>query len=540
MQNPNHTAQEWRNYFNEYVIPNKADLEFREARKQKRDKPPPPTNNGNKSTHKPSVLWPEPPKPQEVKDSQGSSGQTLSSPIAVGKMIDHTIMDAKAFEEDLLVLADEFKVEVNFNPVISGRSIPLFRLWQVVQSNRFGGFDAVEGNRLWQKVADKLNFNAFKHPSAADDLAACYSEILADFETVKREQMEEENAMAEEEAMLVEQLLQTAQQPGSMSDEHYHEEPQDEDIELERRAAGCRSQEDELRREQEEHDDDLDWVQVSPHHPLPASSSTGKRVHGPGRPNEEASHNKRQRIEKGEGMKLEIPSTPEDVINNQQAKRPSHQPSPLKNKHTEPESASEDSMTEEIVPIDLKRQRPTARKQPRLLEPETQDFHYPPAPEEDVYAESDEETSLFVKQEPPPTQARAAQPKQSEAVTNGSAGSFSNNYESSTQSQTESQEQAGLRAFINKHVEDGYAQDIVIDALEATTMTIKGALKVMDSLADGDGIPENIPGVWTAYDDDALVGGKGTAEYAHIVRKHGIARIAARKRHLSDKQQVAS
>merc|ERR1712093_261330 len=158
--------------------------------------------------------------------------------------------------------------------------------------------------------------------------------------------------------------------------------------------------------------------------------------------------------------------------------------------------------------------------------------------------EDDEEQSVSGMRRPPQVQGRSPQRNSSNATTRGtlhSSNTISNaatrgTNDSSTQSQTESQKDALLEAFITKHVSDGYAQDVVIEALESTSMSIKETLAVMESLANGEGIPEDMPGVWTSWDDEALRVGRGTEEYNRILRKHGISRIAMRKKYLRDVQ----
>ena len=567
----------------------------------------------------------------EVKDSQDSSGQSVRTPA---KNVDNSTFftnSPRQFAQKLLILADGLELEVDPSPLICGKTVPLFDLWQVVTSGAFGGFDEVNGRKKWAQVAQKLGFKDPQLGQAGIDLQACYSEILADLEEGEREAQESEDMDSEQAAELIaDQLRHTADQPDSADDEEdmytHGEEWQEVSAE----------EHEELLRELEENDDDLNHIQISPQCPQPPFPPAGKRRLGSDRRSSELPYNKRQRVDKGKGKEqLEIPSTPEDIINSTQMGRPAHQPSPLKFEHAKPASPSADSSIEEIRPIRFERKRPAAAQQ---LEPETQDFYhssptYSPFPqEEDLDAEDevipgshlihqeqsdedDEEQSVSGMRRPPQVQGRSPQRNSSNATTRGTLhssntisnaatrgtinssstnydsstqsqtesqkdalleafitkhvsdgyaqdvviealestsmsiketlavaatrgtiNSSSTNYDSSTQSQTESQKDALLEAFITKHVSDGYAQDVVIEALESTSMSIKETLAVMESLANGEGIPEDMPGVWTSWDDEALRVGRGTEEYNRILRKHGISRIAMRKKYLRDVQ----
>ncbi|PVH78402.1 hypothetical protein DL98DRAFT_573149 [Cadophora sp. DSE1049] len=562
--NPTHTPQEWCNHFKEYVAPTqRARIESRKAAKQSKAMPPPkstPLRNAASNSN----------RAPEIKDSQGSSGQTVQTPA---KEIDNSSSFTKSprqFAKNLWTLSDSLDLEVNPKPVICEKTITLFALWRIVTSDEFGGFDEVTGRRKWSKVAQRLGFEGTQQKEAGKDLQACYSEILCDLELAERELQESDDMTSEQEAELIaDQLRQTAEQPDSVDEEEDYSHDQEEQKFLVKE-----EEHNDLLREQEENDDDLNHVQISPRRPQPPSPSAGKRRLGSHRRTSDLPYTKRQRIDKGKGKEqLEIPSTPEDVINNTQMSRPPHQPSPLKFGQAEPVSPSADSSIEEVRPIKLERKRPAAAQH---LEPETQDFYhpppaYPPLPqEEDIDADDevilgfhlghsdeqsdegdDEEQSVFVRQRPPHPQGRGSQRNSSNATTRetlhssnnvsnaatrGTLNSSSTDYESSTQSQTESQKEALLEAFITKHVSDGYAQDVVIEALESTSMSIKETLAVMESLANGEGIPEDMPGVWTSWDDEALRAGRGTEDYDRVVRKHGISRISMRRKYLRDVQ----
>ena len=72
---------------------------------------------------------------------------------------------------------------------------------------------------------------------------------------------------------------------------------------------------------------------------------------------------------------------------------------------------------------------------------------------------------------------------------------------------------------------------MIIEALEATSMKIgleSHIQQVMDSILNGDGIPDNLSGVWTLDDDKALKEQARGKEYERIVKKHGKEEIKLR------------
>jgi hypothetical protein len=209
---------------------------------------------------------------------------------------DTTTTEEKLFRIDLQALANDYGLEVNFNPEICGRRIPLFRLWQVVTSVEFGGFDEVDGRKLWSKIAKKLKFNEYKDPLAPSELRDCYSEILVDFEVMLEEWQAEQLDAAESEAESDRTLL-----PG-VADKQQEEVEEDEGL----------------------------FVQSS------KNSSSVKRGIERDTTSRGVTFNKKPRLDKGKGrafdtptskMVKEIPSTPEDVLNGNAFSSGIHNPS---------------------------------------------------------------------------------------------------------------------------------------------------------------------------------------------------------------------
>ncbi|KAI6710311.1 hypothetical protein JHW43_007163 [Diplocarpon mali] len=596
--NPNHTPQEWRNYFKEYVIPTRNEETKRKKRREKQAKEmvSPGFSDVEVLQSKSSSSEPAPKKFSDIEVSQGSTGQKIELPATLSENVDPCLINRDEFELNVRLVADHLGLEVEFEPVICDRKISLFELWQVVQSPQFGGFDEVTVQELWGKVASELRFE--QNTSAASDLQTCYSEILADFETIREEFLDKaESSELQHDEMIEDQPRYAARQTegmngvgANMDDEdetgEVSEAAKEQDEELDNDLLPNEGQNrrghrhivyklsreaiEELHNQHEHYDDDLESPQISPRCSDIPSPSAGKRKLGTDlKTRDDLLLIKRQRINKGK--EREIPSTPEDIIKTSHTFTKSHQPSPLK--FTEPSSRSESSSVEERMPTTFEGQKLVTAKQALVFEPETQDFHFPQSlqnldtPQESIDNDAGEDESLFVLSprrgsRPPPSRdtdedededediilvrqsspiTAGASPERENSrtfISQGSLRSSSNNYESSTQSQTESEKNEQLLAFINKNVLDGYAYDIVMEALTATTMSVREALKVMESLADGDGIPEDVPGVWTKWDDDALQGSKHTENYQVILRKHGLPRIMVRRRYLRDTKAV--
>jgi hypothetical protein len=403
-----------------------------------------------------------------------------NSHIQYRKRIDPTALDEALFTEGLTALAEGLDLELNFKPSLCGKLVPLFQLWQVVMSE--GGYGEVEGRGLWPQVARNLNFNDFKHPEAPNLIAACYREILADFETV-------------------------------MADPNLTESQENDTERLE--------EEQEIPEENEENEenDNLEIQSSSPRHLI--ASSSNKRSFGPHQTNYHGSPtrhaptiNKRQRIEhmKGKDIEREIPSTPEHVFKNIPSRRPSYHYSPS----ISPLYGNVDGNSEHFLGPIKKPNFLTSQRTQRIahIEPKTQDFHFiPPVDEElerlDHGPSPDERTS-------------------NDYITHSNL-----REDSSTQSQDLDQ----LDAYIDHHQALGYSKEVVVEALNATTIDIEHAAWVMEELTKGRGIPDNIQGVWTREDDEALEDVE-SIEFNLIMEKHGTKRVITRQNFLTEQREA--
>lgn len=435
-----------------------------------------------------------PVKVTEMKDSQGPSGNTPDSQNYSSQDVDLATIDEGYFNTQLNALAQFLDIEVTYNYTICGRDISLFKLWQVVRSSEFGGHENVTGLKLWPKVANKLNFNPFQHKTAAGDLMKCYNEILVDFEGVRDEFMEEKRKLdlSQENTPLKTHQLSTRKIQYNQEDDY---------------------------------NADLDGSLLTPkqrtiHVPISAKRSSGDSSLDDG-----SRYNKRQRIDKGKGKVREVPSTPEDITNGTNTVRqlglsPSKGSADNRKEFDQMEEDEDDDVlfVRQSVSTDLPRKK-------LQLEPETQDFQFQPLEEVDK--------SSFV--------TISTSPRRSKAHTNSNSSDAGGEDpypdDSSTQSLTDSQKIVDLENFIDHWVGLGYSEDLVFEALQATTMLQENVGTVVEELTEGNGIPDNIRGVWTAADDAVLEAGSEGRHFSRLVVKHGAAGVAGRRRFLAEARE---
>lgn len=446
----------------------------------KTPKPPAPSNKASPNSSSLKVT--------EIKDSQGPSGETPDSQKHSSQGVDHATIDEGYFKTQLNALAQFLDLEVTYDYTICGRNVSLYKLWQIVRSSEFGGHENVTGLKLWPKIAKKLNFNPFQHKTAAGDLMKCYNEILADFEGVRDEYMERialANTQNDTPTKIQQSLGQDIQY-------NHEEEPE----------------------KAEDSNDDLDHPLSTPKQRYVPISAKRNSEDSP--LNQHSRNSKRQRVDKGKGKLREVPSTPEDIINGTNT-----------NRNFSPSKGSVDNrreMDEEDVLL-VKQPAPTALPRKKLqLEPETQDFEFQPLVEVDK--------SSFV--------TISSSPRRSKAPTNSNSshgGEDPDADDSSTQSLTDSQKIAELETFVDHWVGLGYSEDLVFEALQATSMLQENVGTVVEELTEGNGIPENVRGVWTAFDDAVLEAGSGHRQFSRLLVKHGATGVAGRRRFLAEARE---
>ncbi|RDL36993.1 uncharacterized protein BP5553_04426 [Venustampulla echinocandica] len=514
---PPHSAQEWRNYFRNKIIPMKKAREMKavEQKEAVEETEEETAEESKVSICRPqaaalsdtgSEAMPENPKPvniPEIEDPQESSGNSQDSQASAncasmgtvaGRPLNSTTLNEELFKEDLALLAESLDLVVDFRPTISGRTIPLFRLWQVVNSPGFGGHDEVTQQNLWPRVAKELNFNEFQHPAAAGELSMCYEEILTEFEQAREEyaNANQDSTESQDQALLEAQLLgDTTCEPQHPEEEHHYS-------------------------------GDINHPASTP--VQAAASTSGKRFFSTYSSEASSGDNKRQRVDKGKGRERDIPVTPSDILNSTRSVS-SHRPSPSKRSvgfGAQFEVHRGDDNPEVFIsPI----QQPKityaeAQRQRVHLEPETQDFVYP-VPEEN----KDKNT-------PSPVCSHTENPESDKLSYADDTNSGRNSPTDSTDTETDAQKLAELQEFMDHHVALGYQKSIVNEAMIATTIETGNAAVVMEELTKGNGIPENIEGVWTARDDKELDADEGSEEFRKLLAKHTWERIISRREFL--------
>lgn len=453
------------------------------------------------------ISQPVPQRITEVKDSQDQYATQSPNKISSQTFIIPYASDEEAFRDDIKELADRLKVDVEFDFAVGDRSISMFRLWEVVMAEAFGGFKNVNDSNLWPEVAHQLGFDIQQQPGTLTELQAYFQEyegLLLEFEDLAREEDEEIEEVLDrnDSSLLADQLLE-------MIEHNINPIDADEDTNV----GG----------QEVESKDDTNSPQMSPHQKQ-ISSNSRKRLSGGSSP-----YTKRQRVDKGKGKELEIPSTPEDIITSPQTLRRTLEPSPLKNASFPAANGSDEEYSEEEDELFVSPTNSDRTKQPRNPEPETQDFHFPNATQK-----TDRLSSPNISSSPPVRLKQIHQSQTSNAATRGSAHSI-NVEDSSTQSQTQSQMNAILDQFIADMVAKGFTYDIVLEALQATTLKCNANVEeVAESLSNDEHIPDNIRGVWTQWDDEELGYSKESKQYRHVLLKHGPEEIRERIRFLRD------
>ncbi|KAH1434645.1 hypothetical protein KXX32_009849 [Aspergillus fumigatus] len=107
-------------------------------------------------------------------------------------------------------------------------------------------------------------------------------------------------------------------------------------------------------------------------------------------------------------------------------------------------------------------------------------------------------------------------------------------FPSSPESQEEPPQEQDIDTWIDDRLRTGRAdnEEQVIEALQCTSMDPRLADKVLEYLAAGKGIPEDMPGVWTPEDDECVEVGDSRA-IERVLKKHGSEAFEARWNYLS-------
>ncbi|KAF7888791.1 hypothetical protein EAF00_009091 [Botryotinia globosa] len=450
------------------------------------------------------------------RNAKAKVDQELKTPEAAPQEFDleqRPFMKSLTTEEDYFTLTlkqfcEEDDEEPIFNPRIRGKQISLFRLWQIVIV--FGGFEKINAESRWQEVADKLSFPMANRSKAAQDLKSCYDEILSEFERVVTEEENDPQsilmfAASQDETLIASQLVDTTIRSVQRPSDH--------------------------ERDAEDDDEVIELPPLKNSRQFSTTSTKKRAIDSDGLSNlsdSSAINSKRKakrvRVDKGKGKEVEIPSTPEHIFN---ATQPPLHISPLKyqvNENDNGGSSEDDSdreARERILRIQQKKPRELIRKasaKKLTAEPETQDFYYPD----------------IVTQAPPVSPTPVRRKRTPGPIIDLSRDSSA---ESEVEAEAETDSQDIVDIELAKYIALGYSEDIIYEALKASTYDFDIASPVMNQLQMGHGVPGDLAGVWTQRDDDALERRKGK-EYERVREKHGDERIHARIKFLRNLSEI--
>jgi len=425
----------------------------------------------------------------------------------------HHPTEKERFEYTFAEYAEGQNMEIDLQPSISGRRIQLFDLWTLVMKPGFN-ISADEVSSKWDQIALKLGFDKSREPDAAYELRRIYEWILADFAELRSKTraflmgvLNSVGELTEEQALDLEYLTPAG----------YEEEDQAVNQLL-----------------QEESSEDTETLEIPSSPPPRMRFSSAKRnrpdiaILGNVRTSSrqpEVTPYKRQRLDKGKEKLLEIPSTPEDLL-----RFTGQEPevTPVKGQGeqaNEADSSGDDPESMFVKPVERKIFSKTTVQASKTVqfEPETQDFYF----------------SHAIEEEP---NTNVSQQAQEDLMRTGESVSTlvgSVHEDPSTHSQTDSQREAAeIQELVDHYVSLGYPEEIVQEAMLATTLETGDVAIVMEGLMRGHGIPDHIEGVWTAEDDRAVRLNKDSEEYARVLLKHKEARCVKRRQLLSQTEAL--
>lgn len=426
------------------------------------------------------------------------------------------------FESDLTEFALNYDIEVELHPIVSGRQIRLFDLWQQLIDLEFVESSDLDASGKWENIASSLGFKKSRHPNAPNDLLNIFDSMLADFfeqTSLYREYLHLRNMLDENGSLSEAQMerYQAIAPPGhelrfGEGDEMIQQGKEDEDYDA----------------------DDIELFEIPFSPSLSSPHTIGRPDHSTASRHEvrtvysqyDAVAIRSGKQEKGKAKMLEIPSTPPEDLFNSQGQ--THDSPVIKREVPDQEHEYEtDSISDDgegmFVKTSMRRKIPImSREQPSRtiqMEPETQDFHFS-VPVQGVNVKSG---SQRISKD-------ALEAGDSLAAVAGSVRD-----DASTKSETNSErDEREVRAFIDHYISLGYPEEVVTQALLATTLETGDVAMVMESIMQGAGIPGNIEGVWTSKDDEAVRLHEHEKEYARVLSKHGEARCVKRRQFLSE------
>ncbi|CAD6502464.1 BgTH12-05056 [Blumeria graminis f. sp. triticale] len=537
---PNHTAQEWRNYFVEYVKPmhdrnSSGTMEI---------------STNLEATASPHALADQslvtnvyaPIKNLEDGNLQRTPGSNMSQ--------DYNILNEKGFRKAVQRIATKVHLIFNENLEICGRKIPLSEIWKTAQLPEFGGLDKITENNLWCSIARKLGFNS-RDTAAANELSYCYHEILARLGkngfTIDSEKKNEKVIYTDQ----VTHMEDNCNSEGRSIQVPLHSLQKSDGNSLKRRinqhSKLQKYAETKRRRVNDNKDASLE-VPATPEEKITASLSAllfdgklspvnqlslgsfEKNENEILSPFDKSIHYNRRLDFRAPNSRFVSPSEFHDM--DQEA------PYSL----IPPVSSQEYGTTSKLVSgkhyekLVTQKNEVANEAHKDCLSPclETSCKNYNYCESQSLGTEDDFGQHLIGKQKSCTPLLKLCQKTESSVCSQGHTHDklTTSTLKNVTNDVPEERNRDLLQEFITDQVIGlGFPQDVIIEALEATSMKIgleSHIQQVMDSILNGDGIPDNLSGVWTLDDDKALKEQARGKEYERIVKKHGKEEIKLR------------
>lgn len=406
--------------------------------------------------------------------------------------------DEAAFFDEMRELAAymaTLDIKLDLHPKINGEDVSLFQLYNIVVDAAFGGFQQVESEGRWHEVVSQLRATGGPSGMTTQQIRDCYLHNLEDYEELRGTVVGAEI-----------ELTQGTVQDESATPLQGHD---DDDSGL-----FVSADED----EEEKHDvhtlpPGRHTPQTSPE--LLIYTSGEKRTGSTSLNSQSSGHNKRQKVDKGKGRALEIPSTPEDNEVSKETDLLRGRSSPFEQRRV---SDSKGDSDEGYLDPPLHRSLFTEKSMGQDLEME--DANSLLAVDDDGSISHDDGQSAS---------ARSHQPRLDDKTTSSPQGQ-------DVSDDSDMAERA--RSYLQKLLTQGYESETIFRAMHATCMDLTHVVEVLESLESGSGVPKTIRGVWTSEDDDALGATASKSQSRDIILKHGMDAIKLRRRFLADLEKA--
>ncbi|CCU78465.1 hypothetical protein BGHDH14_bgh03313 [Blumeria hordei DH14] len=532
--------EEWRNYFMEYVKP-MCD---------RNSSGPMEISTNLEATASPRALSDQSLAINVYAQTKNQEDTYPQRTPGSNRSYNSKILEEEHLKKAVERIATKLHLLFNENLKICGRKIPLPEIWKIAQLPEFGGLDKINEHNLWYSIAKKLGFNS-RDTAAANELSYCYHEILtrlgkdpvqSGFTTDSEKNNEEviytnQKTYMEEIGKSEGRIIQVPIQGLEKSDGNSLKRRINQRSKLQKHAEMKR------RRVNDDKDASLE-VPATPEEKINASSSA-LLFDGKLSPVNQLSLGS---FEKNEN-KFISPSDKPINLNRRLDFRASNSrfvsPSEIHDVDQEaqysliPLVSNQECGTKSKL-VSGKHYKNLVTQKNEFANEARKDSSSPCLDNSKNYesqslgTEDDFGQQLSGKQKSSIPLLKPCQNRDSSICSQGRSHDnlITCTLQNTTNDVPEERNRDLLQEFITDQVIGlGFPQDVIIEALEATSMKIgleSHIQQVMDSLLNGDGIPNNLSGVWTLDDDKALKEQPRGKEYERIVKKHGKEKIKLR------------